>query len=391
MPRIFPFVGLRFDRDRVRSFEVVTAPPYDVISREEHARYLSASPYNVIRLDLVEDANGPSGRGVDPYTQAARSLSAWRDDGVLATTDGPAYYPYEMRFRFHGRAHRIRGLICALELEDWGGGIVPHERTMRRPVEDRLRLMRAIGANASCIYAVFAGPIPELATWLEDETSGRTAASLVDDDGVEHELWMAPADPNVATWLGSTPLMIADGHHRYATALRYRDEMRARHGSGPWDRVMVFLVDASIEDPPVLPFHRIAVDGSPPTAGTRVRDLEEVLDSVDDRMLTFGTVAYQGGAFVHRVVELTGEPPAVSRLHEQVLAGRSDTLRFTPDAVAAEDAVRRRDATVAYFLPPTNAETIRTVVELGHTLPEKSTYFWPKPRTGMVMRALEDE
>jgi uncharacterized protein (DUF1015 family) len=391
MPRIFPFVGLRFDRERVGSFEVVTAPPYDVISQEEHARYLSASPYNVIRLDLAEDANERPGRGLDPYVEAARSLSAWRDDGVLVTTDGPAYYPYEMRFPFHGRGRRIRGLICALELEDWGGGIVPHERTMRGPVEDRLRLMRAIGANPSCIYAVFAGPIPELAKWLEEAMSGGPAATLVDDDGVQHGMWVAPADAHVATWLGSTSLMIADGHHRYATALRYRDEIRARHGPGPWDRVMTFLVDATMEDPPVLPFHRIALDGSPPTTGTRVRDLEEVLDSVDDRTLAFGTVAYEGGALVHRVAQLVGEPPAVSRLHEQVLAGRSQTLRFTPDAVAAEDIVRRREATVAYLLPPTNAETIRSVVELGHTLPQKSTFFWPKPRTGMVMRPLEAE
>jgi uncharacterized protein (DUF1015 family) len=391
VPRIFPFVGLRFDRERVGSFEVVTAPPYDVISQEEHARYLSASPYNVIRLDLAETANERPGRGLDPYREAARSLSAWRDDGVLVTTDGPAYYPYEMRFRFHGRSRRIRGLICALELEEWGGGIVPHERTMRGPVEDRLRLMRAIGANPSCIYAVFAGPIPELARWLEEATSGGSAASLVDDDGVEHGMWVAPADAHVATWLGSTSLMIADGHHRYATALRYRDEIRARQGPGPWDRVMMFLVDAATEDPPVLPFHRIAIDGSLPTTGTRVGDLEEVLDSVDDRKLAFGTVAYEGGALVHRVAELVGEPPVVSRLHEQVLAGPSQTLRFTPDAVAAEDVVRRREATVAYLLPPTNAETIRSVVELGHTLPQKSTFFWPKPRTGMVMRPLEDE
>jgi hypothetical protein len=185
--------------------------------------------------------------------------------------------------------------------------------------------------------------------------------------------------------------MIADGHHRYATALRYRDEMRAHHGPGAWDRVMMFLVDAAIEDPPVLPFHRISLDGSPQTTGTRVRDLEEVLDSVDDRKLAFGTIAYEGAALVHRVAELVGEPPTVSRLHEQVLAGQSQTLRFTPDAVAAEDVVRRREATVAYLLPPTNAETIRSVVELGYTLPQKSTFFWPKPRTGMVMRPLEAE
>jgi uncharacterized protein (DUF1015 family) len=387
VPRVFPFVGLRFDRSRVGSFEVVTAPPYDVISEEEHAYYLAASPYNVIRLDLVQADHQRD--ETERYAEAARTLSSWRDEAVLTASDGRAYYPYEMRFTHDGERRRIRGLICAVEIEDWGAGIVPHERTLRAPVEDRLRLMRAIAANASCIYAVFAGPVGDLASWLDDATDENPAAFLSDDDGVEHRLWVAPPDTAVATWLGSTSLMIADGHHRYETALRYRDEMRAQHGPGPWDRVMMFLVDASIEDPPVLPFHRIVLDGPAPSAGSRVRDLEEVLASVDDRKCAYGTVALERGGLVHRIVDLAGEPPTVSRLHEQVLAGLDHATRYTPDAVAAADSVRRREAAAAYLLPPTDAATIRAVVDAGETLPQKSTFFWPKPRTGMVIRPLD--
>jgi hypothetical protein len=180
--------------------------------------------------------------------------------------------------------------------------------------------------------------------------------------------------------------MIADGHHRYATALRYRDERRAEHGAGPWDSTMMFLVDAALEDPPVLPYHRIQLAGAVPEGGDRVRDLEEVLESVDDGAGRLGLVTHDDGALVHRLVELPGGPPTVCRLHEDPLAGLDADLRYTPDAVAAEEAVRAGAALAAYFLPATDALTIRSVVDAGGRLPQKSTFFWPKPRTGMVLR-----
>jgi uncharacterized protein (DUF1015 family) len=383
MPRISPFVGLRFDVSRVGSPDVVTAPPYDVISPAEHERYLAASPYNVIRLDLGHDPARPE--GAERYEQAARDLDAWRRQGALVPVDGPSYFVYEMRFRHRGRARRIRGLVGAVELEDWGAGIVPHERTMPGPIDDRLRLMRALRTNLSCIYAVFRGPREDLASWLDGVADAEPDVGIADEDGVEHRLWAAPPDPRVGSWLGDESLMIADGHHRYATALRFRDEMRAEHGSGPWDRAMMLVVDAEVEEPPVLPFHRIQRDGDVPPGGTTVRDLEEVLDSVDDGKLLFGLAVRDRGRLTHRVLELEGEPPAVSRLHEQYLAGRDADLRFTPDALTAEEAVRGGEAAAAYFLPPTDAGTIRSVVDRGGRLPQKSTFFWPKPRTGLVL------
>ena len=390
MPRISPFVGLRFDPKRVGSMDLVTAPPYDVISEREHERYLAASPYNVIRLDLGDVATGghvaAGDTAPDRYARAAAELAAWRHEGALRPTEGPAYFPYEMRFAFRRRPRRVRGLVCEVELEDWGGDIVPHERTMPGPIEDRLRFMRALESNLSCIYAVFTEPNDRLAGWLDSRTTDREpAVETTDEDGVEHRLWIADPDPAVAGWLDSASLMIADGHHRYETALRYRDEMRERRGPGPWDRVMMFLVDATTEQPPVLPFHRIQLEGEEPAAGRRVRSLEEVLETVDDAELVYGIATHERGAIVHRVAELTGRPPAVSRLHEQVLDGL-EGLRFTPDAVAAEEAVRNGAAVAAYLLPPTDAATIRSVIDGGDRLPQKSTFFWPKPRTGLVIR-----
>jgi uncharacterized protein (DUF1015 family) len=400
VPRISPFVGLCFDLARVGSMDLVTAPPYDVISEREHERYLAASPYNVIRLDLGDvatrgdDATGrddATSEDPDRYARAAADLASWREEGALRPTDGPAYFPYEMNFSLRGRPRRLRGLVCEVELEDWDGDIVPHERTMPGPIEDRLRLMRALASNLSCIYAVFTRPNDRLAGWLDSATASREpAAQTTDEDGVEHRLWIAEPDPAVAGWLGSTSLMVADGHHRYETALRYRDEMRQGHGAGPWDRVMMFVVDATLEQPPVLPFHRIQLEGDQPPAGRRVRNLEEVLETVDDAALVYGIATHERGSLVHRVAELTGRPPAVSRLHEQLL-DRLDDLRFTPDAVAAEDAVRSGAAVAAYLLPPTDAATIRSVIDGGDRLPQKSTFFWPKPRTGLVIRPHDAE
>jgi hypothetical protein len=150
--------------------------------------------------------------------------------------------------------------------------------------------------------------------------------------------------------------------------------------------MMMLVVDGGVEDPPVLPIHRVVragpLDGA--EAGWMVRDLAEVLATVRDEDLTVGVAERLDGEVVHRVTRLHGDPPTVCALHGQVLRGSE--LRFTPDAVAAEEAVRTGNARAAFFLPPTRVESVRGVIERGERLPEKSTYFWPKPRTGMVIR-----
>ncbi|MGZ4125988.1 MAG: DUF1015 family protein [Actinomycetota bacterium] len=391
MSRISPFVGVLYDATRVGPLERVTTPPYDTIGPADQRRYLSADPHNVIRIDSPEEPRG--GEADDKYRGAARCLRSWRNEGVLVATPRPSYYPYEMRFSYHGGERVIRGLVCLVELEDWGGSILPHEHTMPGPVEDRLRLMRATRANLSAIQSVFAGPVEPVAELIDAATAGRPAAALTDEQGVEHRLWIAPADGRdaVAEALADVSLMIADGHHRYTTALRYRDEMRAEHGPGPWDHVMMLVVDAVTQDLPVLPFHRVVRSGTVPADGVRVRDLEEILSEVDDDKLRYGVAARDDdGALEHRVAELTGAPPTVCALHEQVLTDDdAPGVTFTPDPVEAEMAVRSGDAVAAFILPATNALRIRDVVGRGDRLPQKSTYFYPKPRTGLVLRTFD--
>jgi uncharacterized protein (DUF1015 family) len=388
MSLVSPFVGLLFDGSIVGSHDLVTTPPYDVISDDERRHYLEASPYNVIRLVLGRGEAGEGGTA-DKYRHAASELQTWRERGVLVRTERPSFYPYEMRFSLHGQHRAIRGMVCAVQLEDLGGSIVPHERTMPGPIEDRLRLMRAVRTNLSSIHAVFRGPNEAFAGFLDDAMARGPAGSTTDEAGVEHTLWVSEPNPEVATWLAPESLMIADGHHRYSMALRYRDEMRAEHGPGPWDRVMMFIADAALQDPPVLPFHRIQTGGPHEATGTRVRDLAEVLETVSDEKLVYGSASIEDGLLVHRIGELAGAPPAVCALHARVLERVDAELRFTPDAVEAEDAVRNREAVAAYFLPPTDAARIRDVIDRGERLPRKSTYFWPKPRTGLVLRPLD--
>ena len=386
MPRISPFPGLLFDPAIAGPLETVTAPPYDVIGEEERRSFLSSSPYSVVHLDLSESSGEH-----DRYERAAHLLERWRAEGVLSVSAAPCYYAYEMRFRLHARERRIRGLFCALELEEWGGGILPHERTMSGPVEDRLRLLRATRANISAVYGTVAGPVPALASLLDDVTEQAPLCAVEDEEGVAHAMWVVAPDPAIAGWIGPEPMLIADGHHRYTTALRYRQERRAAEGAGPWDAVLALVVDAGTEVPPVLPFHRLVAGDRPGLDGVRVHDLQEALAELDDDAMTVGVVTHEAGGLVHRVATLEGDPPTVAALHDLVLGSEADggSVRFTPDAAVAEAEVRAGTATAAYLLPSTTTDRIRAVVQRGERLPQKSTFFWPKPRTGVVMRALE--
>jgi len=363
----------------------VTAPPYDVVGLELERRLHGASPYNVVRL-ILGRAEAGDDHAENKYTRASSLLRAWEAEGALVSTAGPAWYPYRMRFRFQGRERTVRGLICQVELEPLGGSIVPHEETIPSPFEDRLALLRATRTNLSPVYALHRGPGRRLAALLDDVQRERADRAATDEEGVAHELWVLREGSDIPRWLADDQLLIADGHHRYRVALAFREEMRERHGPGPWDHMMMLLVDAALEDPPVLPIHRVLLDGTPPTDGTAVRDLAEILATLRDEDVTYGVAQREGHDLIHRVASLKGDPPTVCALHEQVLADAP--VRFVPDAAVAEEIVRSGDAPAAFFLPPTRVERIRSVIERGERLPQKSTYFWPKPRTGMVFRPL---
>ncbi len=392
MPEIRPFVGLLYQPKVVGGMDLVTAPPYDTISVPDQDRYHRLSPHNVIRLILGKQEPGDDGSS-NQYIRAAAHLRTWRAEGALAPTARPAIFPYEMRFHYGGRSRTIRGIIGEVTLEPWGGSILAHERTMPGPVEDRLRLLREVRANLSPIYGVFRGPSEPVTGFLDQVTATDPTREVTDEAGTRHRLWAVDerADGSAPVF-DADDLMIADGHHRYTVALEYREEMRARYGPGPWDAVMMLVVDGASEAPPVLPIHRLVLDAPAPPLPLpeRVRDMAEVLASLSDDAAVIGSVRLEDGEAVHEVGQVLGGSPAVCALHRQLLdAVDPSSLRFVADAVAAEEAVLAGQAAAAYLLPPTEVDRVRSVIAGGERLPQKSTYFWPKPRTGMMIRPLD--
>jgi uncharacterized protein (DUF1015 family) len=398
MPDIRPFVGLLYDPAVAGPFDRLTAPPWDAISRTDQDRYHALSPYNAVRLILGRRQPGDDS-SVNKYTRAAHHLRSWRKQGVLRPVEGPALYPYQMTFQLGGVRRSVRGVIAEIGLEEWGGSIIPHERTFEDQLADRLKLLRHVTANLSPVYAVVPGPVPELAGFLRAAMEGQPDREVVDEAGTRHQLWVVAETPGesgptiarACRALGRETLMIADGHHRYSVALAYRSEMRSRYGPGPWDAMMMLVVDAGSEDPPVLPIHRLAQPDASrlQPQGERVRDMAEVLATLDDDTLTYGSVAMEEGEPVHRLARLAGEPPTVCALHQQILDQAPGLrLRFLPDAVRVEEAVQAQRGALGYLLPHTTVGRVFSVVRSGARLPQKSTYFWPKPRTGMVIRPL---
>lgn len=385
-----------FDAAVAGPLDRVTAPPYDVISDHRRLEYLRASPFSVVHLDLAEGSDNPSDPG-SRYARAAHLLDDWEQRGALRRSSEPMYYAYEMtttEASSPGAERRaIRGVVCAMGLEDWGGTVLPHEHVLDGPVQDRLALLRATRTHLSPVYGTIDGPDDRLDALARSAQGDVAPFETVDEQGVRHRMWPVPGTAADLSGLAEQHLLIADGHHRYTTALRFRDERRRTDGAGPWDTVLTLVVDAAAEHLPVLPFHRVQLAGKPPDgSGDAVSGLAATIEALTDDDRTVGiATARDDGTVAYRVRALHGEPPTVRALHDELLdeLAPPGSLRYVPDATEAVAALDRDGAIAVYLLPPTTPDRVRAVVERGERLPQKSTYFWPKPRTGMVMLPLD--
>lgn len=384
VPLVAPFRALRFDPDVVGALSSVTAPPYDVINEDRRRELLAASRWSVVHLDLADGHDDPD-HHASRYARASVLLDAWLDEGAVRLDDRPAYWAYEMA----RDPLTIRGVIGAMDLEPWGGSVLPHERTMPGPIRDRLELVRALRTHLAPVYGTVAGPVAPLRELLDDVAGTPPEGEVVDAEDVRHRFWRLDGEVPIGDWLSSHPLLVADGHHRYETALRYREECDAADGPGNWDRVLTLVVDAGVQEVPVLPFHRVLTDGEAPRGGTPVADPLRALAGLEDRDVATVVVGRTASGLDARVLRLSGPPPSVRALHEASLADvPADAIVYTPHAADAVEAVAEERASVAYLLPPTTPEAVRGVAARGKRLPAKSTLFWPKPLTGIVMMRL---
>jgi uncharacterized protein (DUF1015 family) len=403
MARFEPFPGIRYDPEVVDP-NLVTAPPYDVLDASERDALLERDPHNIIAVDLPVP---PGEDGSDAaYEEAGAAFQQWQDDGVLIT-DEPSFYAYRMGYTDEaGRARQVAGIIGALELTPPdAGNVLPHEQTTPKAKTDRLRLYRATGANLSAVWGLSpAEGLGQLA-----ELPGPPVARWTDDLGVHHRLWQI-TQPGmldaISSAVGSQPVVIADGHHRYATALQHRDERHeAGEGDGPWDLVLAFVVELAEDQLDVQPIHRVL--SGVPDGLDLVQALEPWFDvapddgavdaTVIDRMVAQGTLTLvtTKGAW-----SLTPRPEALaesrdldsSRL-DVALAGIA--AEHAELGVAYQHGVDRVQALVddgtvdaGVLLRPATVGQILEIAHGGERMPPKTTFFSPKPSTGQVFRSI---
>jgi uncharacterized protein (DUF1015 family) len=397
VPRFEPFAAVRYNPERVELADVV-APPYDVIGPEELARLEERSPYNVVRVDLPrEDPALPR------YEAARCRFDEWLAEGVLVTDPDPGFYVYRMGWRDEdGRPRQTSGVLGALELDATGSGtVLPHERTMSKPMDDRLRQLRACRANVSPIWGL------SLAAGLNAvcQPADPPIVRFTDDDGVHHRLWRltAPAAlEGVAATAASAPVVIADGHHRYETALAYRAEQRAANGDQPgaYDLVLAYLVELAEEELGVRPIHRLLGDlpeGFPLLEALSTRFSVERTgppgEDLPDRMTSAGALGLVVGGTAYLLRSRTPVDATVdvdSALLEDALAALPPhSVAYHHDLQHALALVDKGEAQAAVVLRPMTVGQIASAARAGRRMPQKTTFFHPKLRTGLVFRFLD--
>jgi uncharacterized protein (DUF1015 family) len=339
MADVKPFRAERYDVARAGSLDRLVAPPYDVITPQQREDYLARSPYNVVHVTLPDDEE-----------QAASDLATWRSEGVLERDVSPAFWFLSQDYVGPDGKERTRtGLVASLRAEPYEAGVVlPHERTHSGPKEGRLRLLRATKTQLEPIFLLYEGDPLDPPSREPDLQSGGD------------KLWRVDTAPN----FGQTQLLIADGHHRYETALAY-----ALEGGSPY--LMVVLVPTRQEGLTIFPTHRLAafVNGA---HGTPIGEPGDELP---------GVVVYRDGRY--ELLEGDGlDVEVVERL-------APDGVTYTPQRAEAVATVDRGDAEAAFLLRPTRIEDVWDVARRGRTMPQKSTYFYPKLTSGLLFHPLD--
>jgi uncharacterized protein (DUF1015 family) len=435
---VSPFRGIRYNQRIVGDLAQVICPPYDVITPEQQKLYYKKSDYNAIRLEFPE----PTG---DRYQRASSTFQQWLEQGVLQHDSVSSFYLHDHRFEYSGEKMVRRGLIARIKLEPWGRGIYPHEETSSKAKSDRLQLMLACRANFSPLFSLYhdserkVAPILSHVAQKEPLMSLRARRSNIPDSNEAHTLW-AITDSEIKRELGkllsSQPLYIADGHHRYETALTYQQE-RAKEQSdsfdssviaskakqsltdkGAFNYVMMELVEFSDPGLLVLPLHRL-VRGIASSIlvelGDQLRNffvLESVPLKADSCQLPIdsclGILGLQPGSLVvlkrRQDISLEAMMPGnrsqayrefgVSILNHIILdkllgLTSKENVAYTVDLKEAYRQIKERKYQLAFLLKPPQPEMVKAVADAQDRMPSKSTYFYPKLPASLVINPLD--
>jgi len=427
-----PFPGLLYNPERIQDLSQVIAPPYDVINPEEQERCYQRHDQNIIRLELGKELPGDSSHE-NRYTRAQRFLNDWRKDRFLLRDPAPAYYFYRIDYKtLSGESKTVKGFFGLVRLEDYSpGGISPHEETFSQPKADRLSLLRACRANLSPIFGLYSDPSHAILEKIETVVdSTRPGIDLVDHDGIRHRLWKIQDPPTLrylTQQMEKKAVLIADGHHRYETARTFHREEDSE-ASG-W--VLMYL--SPIEDTglTILPTHRVLsglpifepkqwlhrlgadfqLTGYPFTARTQSSECQHLLEE----MAKGGKSNHRFGLFIsgvpafHLLTIRSNHPVFLESGIRRAFEGQildvdilnkillpdyiklADPSRHLQFVKNASEAIRLVEggAQCVFLLNPPTIEDIRALSDAGERMPQKTSYFYPKPLTGLVIRLLD--
>jgi len=423
--RVEPFRALLYNQKRIGNLQDVVAPPYDLIGEDRQNELYNRSPYNIVRLEL--------GREADRYAASAATLAEWRAEDILRAASRPAIYLYTQSFEVGGRKLKRDGFVARVRLETFSRGrILPHEKTFPAAKADRLKLLTALHTNVSSIFGLYSGKHTDLDALIAKAAAREPIADVVDDLGIANQLRAIEAPEEIAmvqNALESSLILIADGHHRYETALNFREIRRVVEGDTgalhAYDYTMMTLVGCNSPGLVILPTHRVVKRLASNAIASFESDAREVfeVEAFDDRDRMRSELARRSPGSLGVALRglpkmwllrlrdrhaletaLAQTPPVVRELDVSILHAMvfdrifgvkpeaikaGGNLEYTIDANGALESVFSGRADGAFLMNPPSIEDVQRVSDSGATMPEKSTYFYPKLITGLFMNPLD--
>jgi len=416
---VIPFKGILYNPEKVDA-TLTMAPPYDIVSHGHKDDLYKRSAHNIIRIDFGKDRDGDN-EHENRYTRAAAYLNDWLKQEILTQDDEQCFYCYEISYMIDGTERKTRGFLGAVKIEDLGKGKVhPHEMTYSKPKSDRLNILRYCNANTSPIFSLYSSE-DKIASSILEQIIGLTPfLEFVYEDGCTHRLWRICDKSQITSIekeMADRDVFIADGHHRYETALAFKKEMEvkglSRTGEEPFNYVLMFLSNMEEEGLTLLPTHRIIeVDSE-----IRIREtlklhfdltkisseamsgeqaIEKMLETMHSKTHCFGlyltdtgnyyTLTFKGASLDAALPECLKKLD-VSVLHNFIFENllKVDHYDYEMDPAVAVERAMQGSFEAVFFLNPTLIRELKEVALAGHRMPPKSTYFYPKLLTGMAM------
>ena len=414
MAKIYPFRSLRYAPDKA-SLEKVVTQPYDKISAEMQDRYYASHPNNIVRI-IFGKAQASDSAENNVYTRAAAFLKEWRANGILQQLPEPALFIYFQRFTVPDQKEvRVRkGFVGLGQLEDYANRVVfPHERTLTGPKKDRLELLRHTRTQFEQIFMLYEDPEQRIDHMMDEVARRNPDIHIRDEYGVEHSMWTVADHEKIRFIQGqmeNKKLIIADGHHRYETALAYRDEMQAEKGS---DRMPMTFFNMNSPGLTILPTHRVLANipgFDAKSFFTRAAEFFDISEAAGAGRITIGVFVDGRLTFLSLKSSLDLRPlmPDLSEkqraldvviLHRLLLekclgiteeaVKKESYITYVRERDAAVRAVRESQAQIAFLLNPTRLDQLRDIAYEGNVMPQKSTDFYPKVLSGLTMYSLE--